>query len=112
MFLFASFKIPVGTVISNSDTDEILADLVTDGERFVVATGGEKGLGNVHFKSPTMVRPKIFTEGGVGQVQHRAAGKEHCVSAPENSGSFSGSWVQGHPQLLYGKCTSETDETG
>eukprot|EP00111_Clytia_hemisphaerica_P020789 TCONS_00061310-protein len=60
-------QIPVGTVITNSNSDEELADLTRKGETYTVAKGGSKGLGNVHFKSPTRVRPREFTEGGAGE---------------------------------------------
>ena len=41
--------------------------MLEHGDTFTVAKGGAKGLGNVHFKSPTMVRPKNSTEGGMGE---------------------------------------------
>jgi GTP-binding protein len=58
-------RMPVGTVIS-TDTGERLADLATDGARFLVAKGGKGGLGNLHFKSSTNRAPKQFTKGEEG----------------------------------------------
>jgi len=58
-------RMPVGTVIS-TDTGERLADLATDGARFLMAKGGKGGLGNLHFKSSTNRAPKQFTKGEEG----------------------------------------------
>ncbi len=55
-----------GTVISTED-GERLADLATDGARFLVAKGGKGGLGNLHFKSSTNRAPRQFTKGEEGE---------------------------------------------
>ena len=60
-------QVPLGTVISDSDTSSILADLMSDGESCVVVRGGEGGLGNAAFASPVHRRPQEFTEGGKGE---------------------------------------------
>jgi len=44
-------EVPCGTVIYDAETDEILGDLVTPGQRFCAAQGGKGGLGNRHFLS-------------------------------------------------------------
>src|SRR5574344_1368062 len=44
-------KVPVGTEIVAEDGETVLADMVTAGERFLIAKGGKGGLGNTHFKS-------------------------------------------------------------
>ncbi|HRE32798.1 MAG TPA: GTPase ObgE, partial [Candidatus Berkiella sp.] len=56
-------KVPVGTVVKEADTQEILGDLVTHGKRMLVAKGGSRGLGNVNFKSPTNRAPGYTTPG-------------------------------------------------
>ena len=58
---------PVGTVIADADTGELIADLATDGETARVAKGGEGGLGNLHFKSSTNRAPRQSTPGGKGE---------------------------------------------
>ncbi len=45
-------KVPPGTIIKNVETDEVLADLVEDGQRAVVAKGGRGGRGNSRFATP------------------------------------------------------------
>jgi GTP-binding protein len=60
-------RVPVGTVITDADTGELVADLATDGETALVAKGGEGGLGNLHFKSSTNRAPRQSTPGGKGE---------------------------------------------
>ena len=60
-------RMPVGTVISVADSGERLADLATDGARFLLAKGGKGGLGNLHFKSSTNRAPRQFTKGEEGE---------------------------------------------
>lgn len=60
-------KMPVGTVIIDSDTDEVVADLARHGERVMLARGGKGGLGNIHFKSSTNRAPRQCTPGEEGE---------------------------------------------
>lgn len=59
-------RMPVGTVVSDAETGDILFDLAQDGERVVLAQGGRGGLGNLHFKSSTNRAPRQFTVGEPG----------------------------------------------
>ncbi|MBY0268212.1 MAG: GTPase ObgE [Burkholderiales bacterium] len=59
-------RMPVGTVVSDAETGEILFDLDKDGERVTLAQGGRGGLGNLHFKSSTNRAPRQFTVGEPG----------------------------------------------
>src|SRR5690606_34424028 len=45
-----TLKMPVGTMIFDADTNELLFDLSTHGQQVVLAAGGGGGLGNLHFK--------------------------------------------------------------
>ncbi len=60
---------PVGTIIRDADTDELLADLTHHGQRVCVAKGGKGGLGNIHFKSSVNRAPKQFTPGEEGEAR-------------------------------------------
>jgi GTP-binding protein len=60
-------RVPVGTVFTDIDADEIVCDLATDGKRALIAKGGEGGLGNLHFKSSTNRAPRQCTPGGTGE---------------------------------------------
>lgn len=59
-------RMPVGTVISDAESGEILFDLAQDGEQVTLAQGGRGGLGNLHFKSSTNRAPRQFTVGEPG----------------------------------------------
>lgn len=58
---------PVGTLIRDLDTDEIIADLTAHGQRVCLARGGKGGLGNIHFKSSVNRAPRQFTPGEEGE---------------------------------------------
>jgi GTP-binding protein len=62
-------KVPVGTSIIDVDTEELIADLQTAGERVMVAKGGVHGLGNTRFKSSTNRAPRKITKGKPGETR-------------------------------------------
>ena len=59
--------VPVGTVVHNVDTDEVIGDLTEHGQRLLVAKGGVGGLGNMHFKSSVNRTPRKATSGTEGE---------------------------------------------
>ena len=63
---------PVGTLIRDVDTDEVVADLTVHGQEVVLAKGGKGGLGNIHFKSSTNRAPRKCTPGeeGINRLLH------------------------------------------
>src|SRR5450631_578859 len=60
-------RVPVGTVVSDFETGEILADLAAHEQRALLAKGGDSGLGNLNFKSSTNRAPRQFTRGMPGE---------------------------------------------
>ena len=60
-------KVPTGTQIFEEDNNTLIYDFTKDKERFVVATGGEGGLGNTRFKSSTNRAPRKKTLGKKGE---------------------------------------------
>jgi len=60
---------PVGTVVYDDETGELIADLATHGQRALLAQGGAGGLGNLHFKSSTNRAPRQCTPGQSGQAR-------------------------------------------
>jgi GTP-binding protein len=65
-----TLRVPVGTVVRDEDSGEVLADLAQDGQRALLAKGGKGGLGNLHFKSSTNRAPRQSTPGEPGE-EHR-----------------------------------------
>ena len=60
-------RVPVGTTVTNVETDEVIGDLTRPGERLLVAVGGKGGLGNMHFKSSTNRTPRRALPGLEGE---------------------------------------------
>ncbi len=60
-------RMPVGTIIKDRDTGELIADLASHGDRALLAKGGDGGLGNLHFKSSINRAPRQFTKGTEGE---------------------------------------------
>jgi GTP-binding protein len=59
--------VPVGTIIKNFETGEVLADLSKLGQTFIVARGGIGGKGNAHFTTSTHQTPRFAQEGMEGE---------------------------------------------
>ena len=60
-------KVPVGTQVFEEDNKTLIFDFKKQNEKFVVASGGKGGLGNVRFKSSTNRAPRKFTKGKKGE---------------------------------------------
>ena len=63
-------KVPVGTIVHEDETGELIGDLVRDGQQLVVAKGGFHGLGNTRFKSSTNRTPRQSKPGTPGERRH------------------------------------------
>lgn len=62
--------VPVGTVVYNDETGEVIHDFATPRERFVIAHGGQGGLGNMNFATATRQAPDFATPGKEGEEFH------------------------------------------
>jgi len=60
-------RMPVGTIISDAETGEVLAELLVPGEKVLIVKGGDGGFGNLHFKSSTNRAPRQKTTGWPGE---------------------------------------------
>src|SRR5687767_6707622 len=65
-------RVPVGTLIRDEASGELVADLAKDGSRALLARGGAGGLGNLHFKSSVNRAPRQFTRGEPGESRRLA----------------------------------------
>jgi GTP-binding protein len=65
-----TLRMPVGTIIRDSDSGEVIADLAKDGQKALLAKGGNGGLGNLNFKSSVNRAPKQFTRGLPGEARN------------------------------------------
>lgn len=60
-------KVPVGTTVYDFDTNELIGDLVKNGQELVVAKGGRGGRGNIHFATSVNTAPEIAENGEPGE---------------------------------------------
>lgn len=60
-------RLPVGTIITDPETGQPIADLDEPGATAVIAKGGKGGYGNAHFKSPVNQAPRVAQEGRPGE---------------------------------------------
>lgn len=59
-------KVPMGTVVRKDG--EIIADLTENGQKVIIARGGDGGFGNAHFKSSVRQTPRMAEKGELGEV--------------------------------------------
>lgn len=62
-------KVPLGTLVKDPATQEILFDFTEQGQQWQICTGGKGGKGNTHFKTPTHQAPYVCTEGAPGGMR-------------------------------------------
>lgn len=63
-------KVPVGTVIKDAETEEVLCDLDIDGKTYIAAKGGKGGKGNASFATPTNQTPRYAEPGKEGEEKN------------------------------------------
>ena len=63
----AILRLPLGTVVTDEATGQVVAELVEDGQRIVLCKGGNGGWGNTHFKTSTNRAPNRANPGQVGE---------------------------------------------
>lgn len=62
-----TLRMPVGTILKDAETGEVVSELLTPGERVLVCKGGDGGFGNLHFKTSTNRSPRQKTPGWPGE---------------------------------------------
>lgn len=63
-------RVPVGTSVIDTDSEEVVGDLVESGQRLLVAQGGFHGLGNTRYKSSVNRSPRQTTNGSEGDLKN------------------------------------------
>ncbi|NBU44155.1 MAG: GTPase ObgE [Betaproteobacteria bacterium] len=63
-------RMPVGTIVIDTETDQVLCELLAPGERVMLAKGGDGGFGNMRFKSAINRAPRQRTPGHLGERRH------------------------------------------
>jgi GTP-binding protein len=61
---------PMGTIITNTENDQVIAELLVPDEKVLLAKGGDGGFGNLHFKTSTNRAPRQKTPGWPGENFH------------------------------------------
>jgi GTP-binding protein len=62
-------KVPLGTLVRDADSGEVVADMIEPGQVFVAAKGGRGGRGNVHFKNAIRQAPTLAEKGEPGEAR-------------------------------------------
>ena len=60
-------EVPLGSVVKDGESDDLIIDLTEEGQEYVAAHGGKGGLGNSHFASGSNRTPRIATDGKTGE---------------------------------------------
>jgi GTPase len=64
-----TLRLPVGTIVADADSGEVLVELLDHGQRATLAKGGDGGFGNLHFKTSTNRSPRQKTPGWPGEAR-------------------------------------------
>ena len=62
-------EVPLGTIARDAETGDILFEITADGETKILTPGGRGGLGNWHFKTPTLQTPRFAQPGEAGKEE-------------------------------------------
>lgn len=63
-------KVPVGTIIKDAETDEIIYDFLNNGDKCIIVNGGRGGKGNSNFATSTNRAPRFAESGRKGETRH------------------------------------------
>ena len=60
-------KVPIGTIIKNTKTKEVVADFIQEGQKEIICRGGKGGRGNINYKTSTRQTPRFAQKGTAGE---------------------------------------------
>ena len=60
-------KVPIGTIIKNTKTKEVVADFTKEGQKEIICRGGKGGRGNINYKTSTRQTPRFAQKGTAGE---------------------------------------------
>tara|TARA_B100002052_G_scaffold35028_1_gene27032 strand:- start:77 stop:1051 length:975 start_codon:yes stop_codon:yes gene_type:complete len=60
-------KVPIGTIIKNTKTKEVVADFTQEGQKEIICRGGKGGRGNINYKTSTRQTPRFAQKGTAGE---------------------------------------------
>ena len=60
-------KVPIGTIIKNTKTKEVVADFIQEGQKEIICRGGNGGRGNINYKTSTRQTPRFAQKGTAGE---------------------------------------------
>ena len=76
-------RMPVGTIITDAETGEVIAELLVPGEQVLLAKGGDGGFGNLHFK--TQHQPRAAPEHARLARRAAASSSSSCACWPTSA---------------------------
>lgn len=62
-------KVPIGTIVIDEKTNEVIVDITEDKQEYIICRGGEGGHGNFHFKSNMNKAPTLYELGDIGEYR-------------------------------------------
>ena len=62
-----TISLPLGTIIKNSETKQVIVDITKNNEKYVILKGGNGGFGNARYKTKVQTAPRIANDGQTGQ---------------------------------------------
>ncbi|MAV89242.1 MAG: GTPase ObgE [bacterium TMED264] len=62
-----TISLPLGTIIKNSETKQVIVDITKNDEKYVILKGGNGGFGNARYKTKVQTAPRIANDGQIGQ---------------------------------------------
>ena len=62
-----TISLPLGTIIKNSETKQVIVDITKNNEKYVILKGGNGGFGNARYKTKVQTAPRIANDGQIGQ---------------------------------------------